>query len=190
MKHLRNNMLFYHCHNSAAPSNVSDMPQKKPSHSRNTHSCSHTMPLLNRPALTKATLGDRSFTLASSSVWISIPTAGVSRHSHHLRLALIRTSFVQFTKTEHLCLSLYIYAWYSNDNFCQLFLLNNAFRCMKFEFITTFSLFAYFNALVCNPCIFNVVYCIFNAVCLDQGSPCYGPQRYFTKPATVLEFVR
>ena len=31
------------------------------------------MPLLNRPAHSKATLGDRSFSFASSSVWNSIP---------------------------------------------------------------------------------------------------------------------
>ena len=63
----------YHCHTSTAPSYVADMLQKKPSHIRNTRSSSYTMPLLNRPAHSKATLGDRSFSFASSSVWISIP---------------------------------------------------------------------------------------------------------------------
>ena len=48
-------------HSSTAPSYVADMLQKKPSHTRNSHSCSYTMPLLNRPAHSKATLGDRSF---------------------------------------------------------------------------------------------------------------------------------
>ena len=33
----------------------------------------YTMPFLNRPAHSKATLGDRSFSFASSSVWNSIP---------------------------------------------------------------------------------------------------------------------
>ena len=65
--------LCYHCHSSSAPSYVTDMLQKKPSHIRNTRSGSYTMPLLNRPAHSKATLGDRSFYLASSSVWNSIP---------------------------------------------------------------------------------------------------------------------
>ena len=51
----------YHCHNSTAPSYVADMLQKKPSHTRNTCSSSYAMLLLNRPALSKATLGDRSF---------------------------------------------------------------------------------------------------------------------------------
>ena len=65
--------LCYHCHSSTAPSYVTDMLQKKPSHSRNTRSSSYTLPLLNRPAHSKATLGDRSIAFASSSVWNSIP---------------------------------------------------------------------------------------------------------------------
>ena len=65
--------LCYHRHSSTAPSYVADMLQKKPSHTRNTRSSSYTMPLLNRPAHNKATLGDRSFYFASSSVWNSIP---------------------------------------------------------------------------------------------------------------------
>ena len=65
--------LCYHCHRSTAPSYVTDMLHKKPLHTRNTRSSSHTMPLLNRPAHSKATLGDRSFSLASSSVRNSIP---------------------------------------------------------------------------------------------------------------------
>ena len=65
--------LYYHCHGSTAPSYVTDMLLKKPSHTRNTRSSSCTMPLLNRPAHSKATLGDRSFSFASSSDWNSIP---------------------------------------------------------------------------------------------------------------------
>ena len=65
--------LCYHCHSSTAPSYVTDMLHKKPLHTRNTRSSSYTMPLLNRPAHSKATLGDRSFSFASSSVWNSIP---------------------------------------------------------------------------------------------------------------------
>ena len=65
--------LCYHCHSSTAPSYVTDMLHKKPLHTRYTRSSSYTMPLLNRPAHSKATLGDRSFSFASSSVWNSIP---------------------------------------------------------------------------------------------------------------------
>ena len=65
--------LCYHCHSSTAPSYVTDMQHRKPLHTRNTGSSSYTMPLLNRHAHSKATLGDRSFSFASSSVWNSIP---------------------------------------------------------------------------------------------------------------------
>ena len=65
--------LCNHCHSSTAPSYVTDLLHKKPSHTRNTRSSSYTMPLLNRPAHSKATLGDHSFSFASSSVWNSIP---------------------------------------------------------------------------------------------------------------------
>ena len=65
--------LCYHCHSSTAPSYVTDMLLKKPSHIRNTLSSLYAMPILNRPAHSKTTLGDRSFSFASSSVWNSIP---------------------------------------------------------------------------------------------------------------------
>ena len=65
--------LRYHCHTSTAPSYVTGMLHRKQSHTRNTRSSSYTMPLLNRPVHSKATLGDRSFSFASSSVWNSIP---------------------------------------------------------------------------------------------------------------------
>ena len=58
--------LCYHCHSSTAPSYATDMLQKKPTHIRNTNSSSYTMPLLNRPAHSKATFCDRSFSFASS----------------------------------------------------------------------------------------------------------------------------
>ena len=64
--------LCYHCHSSTAPSYVTDMLHRKPLHTSNTRSSSYTMPLLNRPAHSKAKLGDRSFSFASSSVWNSI----------------------------------------------------------------------------------------------------------------------
>ena len=65
--------LCYHCDSSTAPSYITDMLQKKPSHTHNTGSISYTMPLLNRPALSMATLGDHWFSFASSSVKNSIP---------------------------------------------------------------------------------------------------------------------
>ena len=61
--------LCYHCQSSTAPSYVTDMLQKKPSHTCNTRSSSYTVPLLNRLAHSKATLGDRLLTFSSSSVW-------------------------------------------------------------------------------------------------------------------------
>ena len=65
--------LSYHCHSSTAPWYVADMLHRKPSHTRITRASSYIMPLLNRPAHSKATHGDRSFSFASSSVWNSIP---------------------------------------------------------------------------------------------------------------------
>ena len=53
--------LCYQCHISTAPSYVSDLLQRKPSHTGNTLSNSHTMSLLNRHAHSKATLGDHFF---------------------------------------------------------------------------------------------------------------------------------
>ena len=79
--------LCYHCHSSTAPSYVADVLQGKPSHTRNTRFSSYTMPLLNRPAHSKATLGDRSFSFASSSVWNSIPNdVRYAHHCHHSSL--------------------------------------------------------------------------------------------------------
>ena len=65
--------LCYHCHSSTAPLYVADMLQKKPSHTRNTRSSSYTMPLINGSAHSNATIGDRSISFASSSVWNCIP---------------------------------------------------------------------------------------------------------------------
>ena len=65
--------LCYHCHSSTAPSYVTGMLHRKPLHTRNTRSSSYTMALLNRPTHSKATLGDRSLSYASSSIWNSIP---------------------------------------------------------------------------------------------------------------------
>ena len=64
--------LCFHCHSSTAPSYVAVMLHKKPTHTCNTRSSSCTMPLLNGPAHSKATLVNRSFSFASY-VWNSIP---------------------------------------------------------------------------------------------------------------------
>ena len=82
-------------HSSTVPSYVTDMLHKKPLHTRNTRSSSYTMPLLNRPAHSKATLGDRSFSFASSSVWNSI--------SNDVRCAPSLSSFKSRLKTYLFC---------------------------------------------------------------------------------------
>ena len=87
--------LCYHCHSSTAPSYVTDMLHKKPSHTCSTRSSSYTMPLLNRPLHSKATLGDCSFSFASSSVWNSIP--------NDVRCAPSLSSFKSRLKTFLLC---------------------------------------------------------------------------------------
>ena len=79
--------LCYHCHSSTAPSYVTGMLHRKPLHTRNTGSSSYSMPLLNRPAHSKATLGDRSFLLLlllSGTLFQMM--SGVRHQCHHLRL--------------------------------------------------------------------------------------------------------
>ena len=93
--------LFYNCHSSTAPSYVADMLQKKPLHTCNTCSSSYTNFLLNRAAHSKATLSDRSFSFASSSVWNSIPNDVRCAPSLSSSKSRLKTyCFVQFTKTE------------------------------------------------------------------------------------------
>ena len=101
--------LCYHCHNSTAP--PYDMLQKKLSHTRNTRSSSCTVPLINRPAHSKATLGDRSFSFAYSSVWNSIPNdvrCASSQSSSNSRLKPYFFSLslqgMNFLYTVHLCM--------------------------------------------------------------------------------------
>ena len=104
--------LCYHCHSSTAPSYVADMLHEKPSHTRNTRSSSYTMPLLNRPAHSKATLGDRSFSFASSSVWNSIPNdvrcaPSLSSFKSRLKTYLFRSVYIDWTVsliTVHMCM--------------------------------------------------------------------------------------
>ena len=92
--------LCYHYHSSTASSYVTDMLQKKPSHTRSTCSSSYTMRLLNRPAHNKSTLGDRSFSLLLMYGTLFKMMSGVSHHNHHLCLVRRHTCFVQFIKTE------------------------------------------------------------------------------------------
>ena len=104
--------LCYHCHSSTAPSYVTDMLHKKPLHTRNTRSSSYTMPLLNRPAHSKATLGDRSFSFASSSVLNSIPNdvrcaPSLSSFKSRLKTYLFRSVYIDWTVsliTVHMCM--------------------------------------------------------------------------------------
>ena len=90
--------LCYHCHSSTAPSYDTGMLHKNPLHTRNNRSSSDTMPLLNRPAHSKATLGDRSFSFASSSVWNSIPNdvrcaPSLSSFKYRLKTYLFRSVY-------------------------------------------------------------------------------------------------
>ena len=105
--------LCYHCHSSTAPSYVTDMLHKKPPRTRNTRSSSHTMYLHNRPAHSKATLGDRSFSFASSSVWNSIPNdvrcaPSLSSSKSRLKTYLFRSAYNDRTLsliTVHMCMT-------------------------------------------------------------------------------------
>ena len=92
--------LRYHCESSTAPSNVADILQNKPPHTPNTRTSSYTIPILNRPAHSKATLDDSSFSFASSSVWnyLSIPNdvrcaPSLSSFKSHLKTYLFRSVF-------------------------------------------------------------------------------------------------
>ena len=104
--------LCYHCHSSTAPSYFTGMLHRKPLHTRNTRSSSYTMPLLNRPAHSKATLGDRSFSFASSSVWKSIPNdlrcaPSLSSSKSCLKTYLFRSVYKDWTVsliTVHMCM--------------------------------------------------------------------------------------
>ena len=104
--------LCYHCHSSTASSYATGMLHWKPLHTRNTRSSSYTMPLLNRPAHSKATLGDRSFSFASSFVWNSIPNdvrcaPSLSSFKSRLKAYLFRSVYKDWTVsliTVHMCM--------------------------------------------------------------------------------------
>ena len=73
--------LCYHCHSSTAPSYVTDMLHKKPSHTLDTRSNTHPIPLFNRPVHSKATT---CFLFLSGTLFQML--SYVPHHSHHLRL--------------------------------------------------------------------------------------------------------
>ena len=111
--------LCYHCHNSTAPSYVAYMLHKRPSHTRRTRPSSYTMPLLNRPAHSKATLGDRSFSFAFLMSGTQFQMmSGVPHHCHHLSFVWRHTCFIQLTKTELYSWSLCICAWFTLSEPC------------------------------------------------------------------------
>ena len=88
----------YHCHSSTAPSYVTDMLHRKPLHTRNTCSSSYNMPLNNRPAHSKTTLGELSSSFASYSVWNSFPNdvrcaPSVSSSKSRLKTYLFRSVY-------------------------------------------------------------------------------------------------
>ena len=65
--------LCYHSLNNTAPSYLSDLVRKDSCPVYNTRSSSDPLLLSTRPAHTKKTLGDRSFSYAAPAVWNSLP---------------------------------------------------------------------------------------------------------------------
>ena len=104
--------LCYHSHSSTSPSYVADMLHGKSSHTRNSRSSSYAIPPLNRPAHSKAALGDRSLSLASSSVRNSIPNdvrcaPSLSSSKSRLKTYLFRSvnkDWTLYLNTVHMCI--------------------------------------------------------------------------------------
>ena len=102
----------YHCHSCTAPSYVTDMLHGKPLRTHDTRSSSYTMPLLNLSAHSKATLVDRSFSFASSSVWNTISNdvrcaSSLSSFKFRLKIYLFRSVYKDRTVsliTVHMCM--------------------------------------------------------------------------------------
>ena len=105
--------LCYHCHSSTAPSYVTEILHTEPLYTRNTRISSYTMHLLNRPAHSKATFGDRSFSFASSSVRNSIPNdvrcaPSLFSFNSRLKTYLLRSVYKDRTAsliTAHMCMA-------------------------------------------------------------------------------------
>ena len=100
--------LCYHCHSSTAPSHVTDMLHK----SHCTLAPAHAPCLFSIDLHSKATLGDRSFSFASSSVWNSIPNdvrcaPSLSSFKSRLKTYLLRSVYIDWTVsliTVHMCM--------------------------------------------------------------------------------------
>ena len=100
--------LCYHYHSSTAPSYVADMLHIEPSHTRDTHSSSYTIPLLT----VRQHLVIACFLLLLLSGTLIEMMSGVPHHCHHLCLVWRHTCFVHFTKNEPCLWSLYICAFF------------------------------------------------------------------------------
>ena len=87
--------LCYCCVNNTAPVYLSDLIQKKALPLYNTRSSSDPSLLSDRPACSKKTLGDRSFSYSASSVWKSIPLS--------IRSSPSPSSFKSALKTHLFC---------------------------------------------------------------------------------------
>ena len=90
--------LCYHCHSNTTPSYIADMLQKKLSHTRNTHSSSFIIPLLNTPPHRKATYGDCSFSFATFSVWNCIPNDNNYNNNSYFKVLFLRRVQGSFNK--------------------------------------------------------------------------------------------
>ena len=90
--------LCYCCVNNTAPVYLSDLIQKKALPLYNTRSSSDPSLLSDRPACSKKTLGDRSFSYSAPSVWKSIPLSirsspSPSSFKSALKTHLFRSAF-------------------------------------------------------------------------------------------------
>ena len=94
--------LCYHCTNSSAPSFVTDMLHQKPSHTSSSRSSSHTIPISNQFAHSKAIFSGRPFSI-TSSVCKSNPTdvryvlslsSFISRLDAFLFLSVLKDNFL------------------------------------------------------------------------------------------------
>ena len=118
--------LYYHCHNSTAPSYVTDMLHKKPLHTA-TLAPAHTPCLFSIDLHTVrqhlVIVHFRLLLLLSGTLFQMM--SGVPHHCHHLSLVRRHTCFVQFTKTE-----LYICAWFGPVIALLMAFLKNALMCI------------------------------------------------------------
>ena len=126
------------------------MLQKEPSHTHNICLSSHTMPLLNRPAHSKATLGDSSFAFAFSSVRNSIPND--VRCAPSLSSFKSRLTTYLFRSVYKAGRSLYICAWLSLIIDLLTAFQINASKCIK--------------KIKINKINYNMVVCLYQCCCI------------------------